>query len=107
LKMHSDLAARHALCRRMIELGEQFPWVALMAVLETLEYGATVYAENPLKWRTQSAAEHEAHRAAHLVNHALGDQTEEHVPHAITRGLMMGEMMLAAAATAASVHVSH
>jgi hypothetical protein len=95
LKMHSDLAARHALCRRMIELGDQFPWLALTAVLETLEYGATVHAENPLKWRTQTAAEHASHAIAHLINHAMGDQSEPHLAHAVTREMMRAEMMLA------------
>jgi hypothetical protein len=92
--MHSDLAARHALCRRMIELGEQFPWVALTAVLETLEYGAKVYAENPLKWRTQSADEHERHALAHRQNHTRGDTSEPHLAHEITRQMMRGEQIL-------------
>jgi hypothetical protein len=92
--MHSDLASKHALCRRMIELGEQFPWTALTAVLETLEEGAKVYADNPLRWRGQSAVEHASHAQAHLVNHALGDKSEPHLEHAITRGMMMGEQML-------------
>jgi hypothetical protein len=93
--MHSKLAERHALCHRLIALGEQVPWEAIKAMAETLEYGAKVYAENPLRWREQSAAEHASHAQAHLVNHALGDKSEEHLEHAITRGMMMGEQMLA------------
>jgi hypothetical protein len=83
-----------ALCSRALALGEQFPWKALEAAVETLEYGAKVYADNPLKWRLQDAQTHLDRALAHIQNHYAGDVSEEHLAHAVTRHLLMGEKML-------------
>jgi hypothetical protein len=83
-----------ALCSRALALGEQFPWKALEAAVETLEYGAKVYADNPLKWRLQGPQEHLEHALDHIQNHYAGDVSEEHLAHAVTRHLLMGEKML-------------
>jgi hypothetical protein len=83
-----------ALCSRALALGDQFPWKALEAAVETLEYGAKVYAENPLKWRLQGPQEHLEHALVHIQEHYAGDTREPHLKHGITRHLMMGEKMI-------------
>jgi hypothetical protein len=83
-----------AICGRLLALGDQVPWKALEAAVETLEYGAKVYADNPLKWRLQGPQEHLEHALDHIQNHYAGDVSEEHLAHAVTRHLMMGEKML-------------
>lgn len=83
-----------AILRRYLALGDQVPWKALEAILATLEYGSKVHADNPQKWRLQTAQEHLEHALAHYQNHVRGDRTEEHLGHMICRQVMMGEKML-------------
>lgn len=56
---------------------------AIAAIHDVLRVGAERYPDE--KWRTQNVAEHLRHAREHIRLHTIGDDSEPHLRHALTR----------------------
>jgi len=56
---------------------------AIAALHDVLKVGAERYPDE--KWKTQNVAEHLRHAREHIRLHTIGDESEPHLRHALTR----------------------
>jgi hypothetical protein len=64
-----------------------FPWEAIAAIGRTLESNASKYGMKAA-WRSIEIDEHLAHAYKHIMLWTMGDRTEPHLDHALTRTAM-------------------
>ena len=77
---------------------DKLPPRALLRAGQVLKAGMKYEQDRPDNWRGVPPEEHLNHALRHVMLHAAGDTSEDHVGHVIGRILMWGELTLCATA---------
>ena len=69
---------------------------ALLRIGQTLNHGLKYEVETPNNWKGVPPEEHLNHALKHIAKFRMGDRSEDHVGHIMTRMMMWGELLLEA-----------
>lgn len=72
---------------------DKLPWLALIRAAEAMKHGMKYEALTPDNWRGVPPEEHLNHALRHIALHQAGDDSEDHVGHALNRILMWGDLL--------------